>query len=244
VSDPRIIARATAAGTRRLRAVEAPLEELAPTRVASGAPIAAPPGGEGRTLSGLNGFLENARRQGAEIVAVAREQAEAIAANAREQGFAAGYAAGVAQAEHASAALLAQADAAAREVTRHRDEALAASERELVELALGIAEKVLQKSFEVEPDRVVDVLRGALRKTFVRDGLTVLCHPDDLTRLRASGPELQATLGGLQDLELLADRRINPGGVVVRTPTGDIDATIASQLDRLAAVLFDGEGGA
>jgi flagellar assembly protein FliH len=100
---------------------------------------------------------------------------------------------------------------------------------------------VLQRTFEAEPERVVDVLRGALRKTFVRDGLTVVCHPDDLARLRSAGPALAATLGGLRDLELVTDRRIAAGGVVVRTPAGDVDATIDSQLDRLAAALL-GDG--
>jgi flagellar assembly protein FliH len=239
MADARIIARATPAGTRRLRAVPVPLDELVPPAQAASGPLTAPPAGGAKTLSGLNGFLEGARRQGAELVAVAREQAEAIAANAHEQGFAAGYAAGSAQAEHAAAALVAQAEAVASEVTRHRDEVLAASERELVQLAVGIAEKILQRAFEVEPERVVDVLRGALRKTYLREGLTVLCHPDDLQRLSAAGLELSAAVGSLKNLELVGDRRIAAGGVIVRTPAGDVDATITSQLDRLSGLLFD-----
>jgi flagellar biosynthesis/type III secretory pathway protein FliH len=147
----------------------------------------------------------------------------------------------VAQAESASAAILGQAEALLAEVARHREATLAASERDLVVLALAVSEKILQRTFAAEPERVVDVLRGALRKTFVREGLTVLCSPEDLDRLRAAGPELQAALGGLQDLELLADRRVGAGGVIVRTPTGDIDATLGSQLDRLSAVLLEGE---
>jgi flagellar assembly protein FliH len=224
-------------GTRRLRAV--------PTGQAPAAPIdapgriAPPPGGEARTLTGLNGFLESARRQGAELIAVAREQAEAIAQNAREQGFAAGYAEGIAQAEKAAADLVQHAEHTAREVVEYRARSIAESEHELVELALRIAEKVLQRSFETEPERVVDVLRGALRKTFTREGLTVVCNPADLSRLQAAGPDLAGALGGLKDLQFIADRRVDVGGVVVRTPAGDIDATIESQLDRLGAVLFE-----
>jgi flagellar assembly protein FliH len=235
--NPRIIARATPVGTRRLRAVPTGQAPVAPAE--GPGRIAPPPGGEARTLTGLNGFLESARRQGAELIAVAREQAEAIAQNAREQGFAAGYAEGTAQAEKAAADLLQHAERTAREVVEYRAQAIAGSERELVELALGIAEKVLQRSFETEPERVVDVLRGALRKTFTRDGLTVVCNPADLSRLQAAGPDLAGSLGGLKDLQFITDRRVNPGGVVVRTPSGDIDATIDSQLDRLSAVLFE-----
>jgi flagellar assembly protein FliH len=235
--NPRIIARATPVGTRRLRAVPAGQASAAPAE-ASGR-LGPPQTGEARTLTGLNGFLESARRQGAELIAVAREQAEAIAQNAREQGFAAGYAEGTAQAEKAAADLLQHAERTAREVVEYRAQAIADSERELVELALGIAEKVLQRAFETEPERVVDVLRGALRKTFTRDGLTVVCNPADLQRLQAAGPDLAGSLGGLKDLQFVTDRRVAPGGVVVRTPSGDIDATIESQLARLGSVLFE-----
>ena len=68
--NPRIIARATPVGTRRLRAVPAG-QAAVPTAAPEGpGRIVAPPGGEARTLTGLNGFLESARRQGAELIAV------------------------------------------------------------------------------------------------------------------------------------------------------------------------------
>src|SRR5262249_52387564 len=146
--NPRIIARATPVGTRRLRALPAAEAVAAPADVRGR--IAPPPGGEARTLTGLNGFLESARRQGAELIAVAREQAEAIAQNAREQGFAAGYADGIAQAEKAASDLVSHAERTAREVTEYRAQAIADSERELVELALGLAEKILQRTFQAE----------------------------------------------------------------------------------------------
>jgi flagellar biosynthesis/type III secretory pathway protein FliH len=233
-----MILKARPAGTRRLYAVQ---PATAPAELPELGPITPPAGGEARTLSGLNGFLENARRQGAELVAVAREQAEMIAANAREQGFAAGYEAGMRQAEASAADMLAHAEHTAREVVRFRDETMAGAERELVELSLQLAEKILQRTFEAEPERVVDVLRGALRKTFSRDGLTVVCNPDDLQRLQSAGPELAGTLGGLDDLRFVTDRRIERGGVVVRTPSGDVDATIDAQLDRLTMLLLERE---
>jgi flagellar biosynthesis/type III secretory pathway protein FliH len=73
----------------------------------------------------------------------------------------------------------------------------------------------------------------------VRDGLTVLCNPADLERLAGASDQLQAKVGSLSELKLIGDRRIERGGVVVRTDAGDIDATIESQLTRLKDVLFE-----
>jgi flagellar assembly protein FliH len=222
-----IIARAQAAGTRRL-AVVAPVEE----------PGEAPPP-RTKSLAGLNQFLERAREQGAAMVSVAREQAEAIAQSAREQGFQIGYDEGIARAEAAVTERLTLAEQLVTQVRAAREQALAACERDLVELAFQIAEKVVRQRVVADPDATIGVLEHALRKAFVRDGLTVLCNPADLERLAGASEQLQTRVGSLTGLSLIGDRRISQGGVVVRTDAGDIDATIEAQLERLRDLMFD-----
>ncbi len=108
----------------------------------------------------------------------------------------------------------------------------------LVELAIQTAEKILQATLQAEPHRVTDVLRGALRKAYVRDRLQVVCNPEDLAMIEGSEDALQAQVGTLRGLELIGDRRVQRGGVIVRTPGGDVDATLASQLERIRAAML------
>jgi len=231
LAEKRIIARATAAGTRRLTAV--PLEPLSePIEGGGVATTTAPP------ATGLNAFLAAAQRQGAALVSSAREQAETIAANAAREGFDAGYEAGQRKAQKEIADLLAFAEAAVREVSDTRARILDENETAIVELAIQSAEKILQTTLAAEPERVADVLRGALRKAYVRDRLQVVCNPADLALVEQAEEMLQAQVGTLKNLELVGDRRIQRGGVIVRTPGGDVDATLGSQLDRLRAAML------
>ena len=231
MAEQRIIARATAAGTRRLTVV--PLEPLhEPADDGGAVATTAPP------ATGLNAFLAAAQRQGAALVESAREQAETIAANAAREGFEAGYEAGQAKAQKEIADLLAFAETAVREVSDTRVRILEENETALVELAIQAAEKILQTTLAAEPERVADVLRGALRKAYVRDRLQVVCNPEDLSLVETASDTLQAQVGTLKNLELVGDRRIHRGGVIVRTPGGDVDATIGSQLDRLRAAML------
>jgi flagellar assembly protein FliH len=232
VPERPIIARAQAAGSRRLVVVATPDEHADVER-------SAPPASRTRNLAGLNQFLERAREQGAAMVSVAREQAESIAQGAREQGFEVGYSEGIARAEAAVLERLAMAEELVNQVREAREQALASCERDLVELAFQIAEKVIRQRVAADPDATVGVLEHALRKAFVRDGLTVLCNPADLERLSGASERLQTRVGSLTGLSLIGDRRVSPGGVVVRTDAGDIDATIESQLERLRDLLFD-----
>jgi flagellar assembly protein FliH len=231
--EDRIIARATAGTVRQLVAV--PLDgelELAEGRPAPSFRPTAP------AATGLNAFLASAQRQGAELVSVAREQAERIAEGARESGHEEGYRLGLEQAQRETSDLLAFAERAVREVAETRARMLQDAEAELVLLAIRVAEKVLQAKLDLEPERVADVLRGALRKAYVRDRLQVVCNPADLALITSASEELATQVGTLKDLELIGDRRITRGGVVVRTPGGDVDATLESQLDRLREAML------
>jgi flagellar biosynthesis/type III secretory pathway protein FliH len=236
VADKPIIARARPAGTRRLTPVPAP----AP---GGGAPL---PGGGAVTVgkpTGLTAFLEMAQRQGAELVASARAQADGIADNARREGFEAGYAEGKAAAEREAHDLLHFAENAVREAVESRSRLIAESEEALVRLAVDVAERIVKADLQLHPERVLNVLEGALRKAFVRDRLTVVCNPADLALIEEGQDALATQVGTLQHLELIGDRRVQRGGVVVRTDAGDVDATLDSQLERLCeAMLARGDG--
>ncbi len=236
--EKRIIARATAAGSRRLQVV--PLETLAAPDDESvgGIATSAPP------ATGLNAFLATAQRQGAALVEAAREQAEQIAATARADGYEVGQREGREQALREVADLLTFAEAAVREVADTRARLLDESETALVALAIHAAEKILHATLEAEPERVADVLRGALRKAYVRDQLQVVCNPDDLALLEAASDDLRTKVGTLKHLELVGDRRISRGGVMVRTPGGDVDGRLETQLDRLRQAMLREESDA
>jgi flagellar assembly protein FliH len=161
-------------------------------------------------------------------VARAEAQAEAVREAARAEGLAAGLAEARAVAAPAAAAL-----AEALEGVRiERAELADRLERQAVELALDLAEKVLAGALAVEPERVVEAVRGALRGLVERERVTVLVHPDDLDTVRAAMGDLRDSLGGVEHCEVQAERRVARGGAIVRTPDGDVDARVETKLER------------
>jgi flagellar assembly protein FliH len=189
-------------------------------------PIAAPDPGHG--AAGMDD---------ADAVLAAMAAAEERAAAEREAARAEGFEQGRAEALAAAAPALAALQAAALEV-RETQAALADRlEANAVDLALLLAEKVLGGAVAVEPGRVLEAVRGALRGIVERERVTVLVHPDDLELVRAAADELRASLGGIEHCEVQAERRVARGGAVVRTPDGDVDARVETKLARAREVV-------
>ena len=168
-----------------------------------------------------------------DVVATARAEAAEI----RERAYAEGYAAGLEEARDRTTPAVDALAAAARELAQLRAAAADAAEAAAVELALRIAEQALGAALAVEPERVLEVVRGALRRLLERERLLVLVNPEDLDMVRAGIGALVAELGGIEHVEVQAERRVLRGGAVVRTAEGDVDANLSTKLQRAREVL-------
>ena len=117
-------------------------------------------------------------------------------------------------------------------------------ERDAAEMAIALAEQILAGALQVQPERVLDVTRNALRHLAERRRVTVVVNPADLERVSLAADQIRAELGGIDHLAVQSDRRISPGGAVARTESGEIDAAIDTQLARAREVVAATLGGA
>lgn len=176
-------------------------------------------------------------------LAAAQAEADAIRAQARAKGHADGLEAGLAEGRVQLSAALQALETAHAEVVALRAATAEAVERDAVELAVQLAEKIVAGTLEAEPARVLDVVRGALRRLSERRRVTVLVHPDDLELVRASADGFAAELGGIEHCDVQAERRVSRGGAIVRTDEGQIDASIETQLARARELVAAELGG-
>jgi flagellar assembly protein FliH len=155
----------------------------------------------------------------------------------REQAFEEGFAAGVAQAQSQLDGPAAALAGAAEQLQAMRADAAASVEADAVDLALRIAEQAVAAAIAADPELVVEAVRGALRRLVERDRVLILVNPDDLELVRDHVARLVGELGGIEHCEVQAERRVRPGGAIVRTSEGEVDATLETKLARAREVL-------
>jgi len=155
----------------------------------------------------------------------------------REAAFEEGFAAGVAQAQSQLDGPASALAAAADQLQALRADAATSVEADAVDLALRIAEQALGAAVAVDPELVVEAVRGALRRLVERDRVLILVNPDDLELVRDHASRLVGELGGIEHCEVQAERRVRPGGAIVRTSEGEVDATLETKLARAREVL-------
>jgi flagellar assembly protein FliH len=179
----------------------------------------------------------------ADVLSAVRAEAEQIRAQAWAAGEAEGRAAGLAAARSDAQPALAALGSSLQAIEQVREQLVSELEQDAVELALRLAEQIIAGVLSVQPERVIDVARNALRHLTERRHVTIVVNPDDLELVSECVEQLQSELGGIEHLGVQADRRVARGGAVARTDIGDIDAGVDVQLGRARELVADAIAG-
>ncbi len=116
-------------------------------------------------------------------------------------------------------------------VRREVRDALSTLARHTAAIAAIMATKLVRREVEHDPEILVRALETVLYKTAAGCPLSVTVHPDDASWLE-SAPAVRERL---RIREIKEDRRLEPGGCLVKTDELEWDATVERQL----AVLTD-----
>ncbi|HEY1729791.1 MAG TPA: FliH/SctL family protein [Candidatus Baltobacteraceae bacterium] len=170
------------------------------------------------------------------IVESAQTGAAEITQEARSQGHDSGYREGVAKAETEMEEMLTTMRGLIDMARVERHKIVEGAEPEIVRLAMGIAEKILHKSIETDRDVVVAITKAAIAELVDRESITVRVNPIDLERMKQHRDSMLA-LGETKHMRVIEDQRVDPGGVVVETEAGSLDAKIETQVEEAKRVL-------
>jgi len=116
-------------------------------------------------------------------------------------------------------------------------------EREMVELSLSIAKKVIQRETVIKEDGVLECLRAALRAVVAGGQIAVRVNPKDLDMVNANRAELARFSGAAKGMSVESDETISRGGCAISTNFGEIDATIETALQEVEEKLNDAYSG-
>lgn len=113
------------------------------------------------------------------------------------------------------------------------------TERDVVRMALAIAERILHRSLTEDPELLLAMARIAIDR--LGDGIvaTIHLHPDDhraMTAVRARRPDVVPSAVAIE-----ADLTVARGGCIIRSEFGVIDLGLDAQIAELSrSVLGDG----
>ena len=173
-------------------------------------------------------ILEDARAQAKSLIDAATTEAESL----REMAKTEGRQEGIDQGATEVAQII-------KRMTEHQQEQEAQVLPQLLKLVRKMAEKVIGSELEQRPEALVGMIKRTLHdKARQRRTLLLRVNPADLEVVRNERHRLMDALVRASDLSIREDDDISPGGVMIETEAGSIDARLETQLDALERAMF------
>jgi flagellar assembly protein FliH len=180
-----------------------------------------------------------AEKRARETKAACAQQAEQTSAQARDEGFALGKDEGFTQGMTEVQRLIARAHLMLERIQDKREAILNDTEQQMIDMTLLIARKVVKTISTSHKEVVAENIREALAKVKSRGNIIIKVNLSDLELSSQRLEEFTRQVENGGTIVVQEDSTIDPGGCVIETDFGEIDARIANQFAELEARIVE-----
>lgn len=177
--------------------------------------------------------LKEAEENAAEIEKEASRKASEEAEEARRNGFEEGRETGFLEGRAEHERLVERLHVIINKAIDRRNEIIEESEAQIVNLVLQITKKVVKVISENQKNVVVNNVTQALRKLKEKTDVIIRVNIADLEMVTTHIQDIVDRVEREHHITVAEDSTVDPGGTIIETDFGEIDARIASQLQEI-----------
>ncbi len=112
------------------------------------------------------------------------------------------------------------------------------AENEILRLALKVAEQIIRSEVSLHRDVCLNIVSEAIGRVSDREQIIVKVNREDAEYIKRYKDRLAGILDGVKSFSVLEDAQIEPGGCVIETNLGYVDARISTKLKSIEEVLL------
>lgn len=151
----------------------------------------------------------------------------------KEEAFSKGKVTGRLEAEEKLHSATQALGAGLEQISCLRNSLLIKSKEDMIRLIMAVVKQVIHTEVEEKEDIIIETVSRALQAAVQADKYYIRVHPEDIHIVNEKEPLFLAGMKGLQNIYFLADETVGRGGCLAESQTGEVDATIESQLNEI-----------
>jgi len=184
-------------------------------------------------------ILEKANQNAAQLEEESRSRLAEVEKDAYVRGFDDGKNNGFDEGKKESERLVERLHVVINNAIEKRSEIIDEAETQLVDLVLLVARKVIKVISENQKNVVINNVVQALRKLKSRGDVAIRVNLNDLDLTTEHTKDFMRMVENVKSVTVLEDSSVEPGGCIIETDFGEIDARISSQLNEIEDTILN-----
>jgi len=183
---------------------------------------------DNRVFNEKNDISETEQRA-REIISKAQSEVSTIKEKAYKDGIALG--------KQEAAQKLKEALDTINQAMDQRKKIIKDSEAEILRIALKAAEQIIRSEVSLHRDVCLNIVSDAINRVSDREQIIIRVNREDAEYIKRYKDRLSGIVDGVKSLSILEDSQIEPGGCIIETNLGYVDARISTKLESLEEAL-------
>ena len=176
-------------------------------------------------------IIDRAKLESERIIKEAELKVSEIEKQSYEKGYNAGNELGYADGKKEISRIVDRLGTILGHATDVRNQIIKESEKQMVEIILMIARKIIKDEISERKDIVLNNIQEALTHVKDREHIDIRVNFSDLELTTSYKDKIMRMVNSLNKVNIYEDSRIDRGGVIIETNIGSIDARIFTQLN-------------
>lgn len=173
--------------------------------------------------------ISKVKSEAERIINEAMQKTDAIREEARDAGREEGRAEASSRIEEALETL--------NQAVKERKNIIKDAEQEILRLAIKTAEQIIRSEVSLHRDVCLNIVAEAISRVSDREQIIVKANREDAEYLKRYKDRLAGMLDGVKSFSILEDANVEPGGCVIETNLGFVDAKISTKIKSIEAAL-------
>lgn len=112
------------------------------------------------------------------------------------------------------------------------------AEESLVKLSLAIAERIVKREVRLDPSVVLRQIHEATKRVVGVERIKLRVHPTEEEFVRQHRVDITSGSDAVRELVIEGDETISPGGCILESESGNVDALISTQMEKIEQALL------
>ena len=107
------------------------------------------------------------------------------------------------------------------------------AEKNLIRFAVAVAERIIRSEVSAHPEIILRQIRESFRRIVGVDKVRLRVNPSDEPFVRGKRSEIVGESESVRELLIESDEKVEPGGCILESEMGNIDAQLLTQLQNI-----------
>ena len=185
-------------------------------------------------------------RQAEKILAQAKQEAEEMKAKAYQEGLQLGITKGQEEGKKEALAQLVPLNKTLKNliegIENTQTAILKKQEKEILHLCIQMAQKIIHTEIQQNSQILLANLREGLQSVGRHKITAIKLNPHDLDLIQNTHQDIPQSILNLKEVDFKADPNLLPGGCLIQTDLGYVDASIENQFQELKKTFAESQG--